>query len=28
MGRAMIHAVARGAPKPILGTRDINELAT
>jgi uncharacterized protein YbjT (DUF2867 family) len=27
MGRAMIHAVARGAPKPILETRDINDLA-
>jgi len=27
MGRAMIHAAARGAPKQLLGTRDINELA-
>ena len=27
MGRAMIHAVQRGAPKTLLGTRDINELA-
>ena len=27
MGRAMIHVVERGAPKTILGTRDINELA-
>jgi hypothetical protein len=23
----MIHAAERGAPKPLLGTRDINELA-
>jgi uncharacterized protein YbjT (DUF2867 family) len=27
VGRAMIHAAERGAPKPLLGTRDINELA-
>ncbi len=27
MGRAMIHVAARGAPKRILGTREINELA-
>jgi uncharacterized protein YbjT (DUF2867 family) len=27
MGRAMIHAAGRGAPKTILGTRDINALA-
>jgi hypothetical protein len=27
MGRAMIHAAQRGAPKPILSTREINELA-
>jgi uncharacterized protein YbjT (DUF2867 family) len=27
MGRAMIHAAARGAPKALLGTRDINDLA-
>jgi uncharacterized protein YbjT (DUF2867 family) len=27
VGRAMIHAAQRGAPKPLLGTRDINELA-
>jgi uncharacterized protein YbjT (DUF2867 family) len=27
MGRAMIHAAQRGAPKALLGTRDINELA-
>ena len=27
MGRAMIHAAERGAPKPLLGTRDINALA-
>jgi uncharacterized protein YbjT (DUF2867 family) len=27
MGRAMIHVAQRGAPKRILGTRDINELA-
>jgi uncharacterized protein YbjT (DUF2867 family) len=27
MGRAMIHAVQKGAPKPLLGTRDINDLA-
>ncbi|MCI4322838.1 MAG: NAD(P)H-binding protein [Thermoplasmata archaeon] len=27
VGRAMIHAAGRGAPKPLLGTRDINELA-
>ncbi|MGA8665121.1 MAG: epimerase [Thermoplasmata archaeon] len=28
MGRAMIHAVERGAPKVLLETRDINALAT
>jgi uncharacterized protein YbjT (DUF2867 family) len=27
MGRAMIHAAKNGAPKALLGTRDINELA-
>ena len=27
MGRAMIHAAKSGAPKVLLGTRDINELA-
>jgi len=27
MGRAMIHAAERGAPKSLLSTRDINELA-
>jgi uncharacterized protein YbjT (DUF2867 family) len=27
VGRAMIHAGARGAPHPLLSTRDINELA-
>lgn len=27
MGRAMIHVAERGAPKRILGTREINELA-
>jgi uncharacterized protein YbjT (DUF2867 family) len=27
MGRAMIHAAERGAPKAVLGTRDINDLA-
>jgi len=27
MGRAMIHAVQKGAPKALLGTRDINALA-
>jgi uncharacterized protein YbjT (DUF2867 family) len=27
MGRAMIHAVQRGAPRPILGNREINSLA-
>jgi len=27
VGRAMIHAAQRGAPKRLLGNRDINELA-
>jgi uncharacterized protein YbjT (DUF2867 family) len=27
IGRAMIHVVQRGAPKPLLGTRDINALS-
>jgi hypothetical protein len=27
MGRAMIHAAKNGAPKALLSTRDINELA-
>jgi len=27
MGRAMIHVAQKGASKPLLGTRDINELA-